>query len=399
MSATPEPWLDSEAVQAIGPLEAVYPPDLGSVSPLLGPPFVLATVVSVSFLLLTMARFDLGSPLLPGFLGGDLLTPILHGVLMLASWVYVGWHMVKVDRVWNRRFLLGREGFAEWTRSGTTVVFWVELGRSWRLCGCRGMVPGYGLPVLLTLEHVDGTRWYLFDLYTDGERICQRIEGRLLYRAIGEDEYRLPDDSPPPALASLEPGPWLHCEAAWQIEPIERVCKPTAWSDFLLFARPMGAMYLRYGVAAVIAFPLVVLFRDNILVWPLGLILLVALLVVELRWKWNVTDPHTTRILLGAGGLVVYLHDRQWLFPWEELTAEGREVARAGPAARERLFMRLLLAKVNQDGFQIDPNVFVRHTGEIVARLLGELRLRALIPPEATAAPPRLGILPDENRT
>jgi len=398
MSSTPVPagpWLDSDAARAIGPVEAVFEPGAQAVNAVCGAALTLAGIATVGFALLTFARVT-DDFHLPAYLGGELTYPWAACGLLLASWVYAGWRVAKFQTYSRWRLLLGREGFAEWTPRGSTVVFWVELGRTWRVSGEAGKVPGHLLCVLLTLRSSDRTCWRLLDLYAQGEQIRQRIEAQLLYWQLGTTRPWLPDQPSGPPLQPPEPGPWLECEAVWQIEPIEQVSRLTGWSEFVVsFCKPALVSYGSWLVALALFGPILVAFRENLAVYvPAGVCLLAlgggSAWYLFHRQTW--TDAIWVRLILGAGGLVVYLRERQWLFRWESLAREGAEVAEVLPDRRAAVFTRLLLARINRERTEMDSAVFFRDTDRVVARLLDELRLRALVPPEPTTTPPRHGL-------
>jgi hypothetical protein len=395
------PWLRSPGVAALGPLVALYHPDfhkkavLPQGSSLLALVGVGCGIVAGIFVFVgvTVAY----GPALADALGRLVQTwgwqagvpaLVLGGVVL---WLLMRW--VRWRSPLYRRLLVGHHGVLEWTPHGETVVLWRDLGSVWTPCEMPTHYPGTWDAVVFALLSTTGQRWYLPAFYERVEEVAEQLSGQLLRHNLGLP-LRPPADERDPSLAPRPDRPWLTAGCAWRVAPLERVCTlavPWSWRCELLWFLCLLLTFLWSVLFLVTASALLGLAGKRDLVeqspWLMGLLILGAMLpkwLFELyqkyHFEWRAGAETEAKLLVGAGGVLVWVCLREYVLPWDELRDDATTVAAATAEERPHLLAAALLVQANKQGANLNRNSALTEPTWLVTRYLEEMRLRGAIP-------------------
>jgi len=384
-SAGDAPWLHGDGAKAVGSIEVVYQPHAQVLISLRVRIFLACVVPILGTIVLSALRYDSGYRLPPS-LGGDVVFPYLAAVLLfVGAGVYFPFWWAWWRQA-QRRLLVGERGFAEWTPDGETVLFWDEIGTEWRFAAPESR-PWQYVPSVLALVNSRGERWELLAIYASDQDFIHRLSGQQLRQEVGMPASRPAE----PRHKSLDPGdasPWLEAEEVWEIEPLERVCKLTGKSETWLNFKVglANAAYVAVGLAIFI--PLAVYsgaMKENQKPYSPETTAAVVLLIASMAyigcggfWANFAYSPAVTgnvRLVVGAGGILVWTEYRRWVVPWGDLAPAARLVAVSAPDQQERLLVRALWDQTNANNGNLYAAVLFTSGPWLVARYLDEMRL------------------------
>jgi hypothetical protein len=168
---TPQPWLDSAAAQAVGPVELVCRPR--SWVAFRRQPVLLWFLFLVALDLLGAALFLLTSAL-RGFPGFSAVQDWFAGSCMVLSFTAL---LLTFVTLWARRIsaglptclLLGAKGLAWWTPETARVALWAEMGTVWELDPSPTDADGW------VLRRADGVTILLDGRLTDHLAVVARV--------------------------------------------------------------------------------------------------------------------------------------------------------------------------------------------------------------------------------
>jgi hypothetical protein len=366
MSVPIGPWLDSDAAQAIGPVEFVCTPQPGVRWLVL---LLAAVLVPLGVLLLPIALSpgllrDLGIPAIVTGSAG------LDGAIALSFFAAALALALLFPRL-GHRLLVGTQGLALWTRRGATVVFWDALGNLWRLTddGTRSN--------RLVLERPDGRSFVVGWFFTDGDAVRQRVLAELERNRLGRQYERQNRTAPLdqlPERDDLPQGPWTHSAAARHIGPLESVHGPTLAVIVKTWTVLVGLVVL--GVVLLVdALRRVASGNPDWYAVGLDLVLLGVAAAVALVAVRTMLQRLAWRVLVGARGLAEWHPTRELVVPWLELGETWLKRPAFGAS------VRLVLEQLN--GLQLVLTTFFHDIDRIVDRVEAErVRTQNLSPAE-----------------
>jgi hypothetical protein len=177
MPLSREPWLDSEPVKAIGPIDADFGQSRGEFALTLIPTLLLIVNVLVATGVLLFGLVN-ARALWPGAVTGFDPTPVIVIGLALAVIVVC---LVFARRQVVVRVLLGQHGIAFWRTTGSWVILWNDL-LTWHV-RMAGLDPGETWPgTSVVFARRDGQERTIPGSIAGIEKIQARIWEELLRR-------------------------------------------------------------------------------------------------------------------------------------------------------------------------------------------------------------------------
>jgi hypothetical protein len=358
---TVEAWLESEAAQAIAPVE--YVADLTPharqflqqqllVSNRIARFFLLAAIVLVVAFLVSI--FTGSWTLVPWYIA---LGPCLLGVFFV-GWLggtlgraeYVGWLA--------SRIVVGEHGYAIWKPAGTKAYLWLLAEPDW-------------LPEEPPDQRRRKTRLLTSEMYEQGERFEEHCRAELRRRQ---------EQTGPDGQTSVPGRAWLESRVAQEIAPLELVAGPTAAAKQSVKQGLWGCSFL-VGVAGALLVigvrysGLVPGFSSAVASGPLLVLLGLLTYWASVASSW--CNEHErmldNRILLGARGLVFWSPEKLTVLLWDDLGQEWRATLDIPKAERRaEWFPVRLKIQTKQGTFLVSD--FYEEAGRIADRVVAELQ-------------------------
>jgi hypothetical protein len=410
-AVAPGPWSQREALRDIGPVLLACPPAPAEAVRLrrkANGAFFFSLLVAVLALLSAVLLCVVGY-----HLGGSGEVCSVAFLLVVAVGSVVSGYLIRKARVQllESFLVLGERGMASWDPRQVRVVLWDDLGIDWR---ASSEVSAHDLneaqlPILLKLQHAEGARFYITELYENAARLVVHVRRELrraqeaARRALEQrpatllpegiqvpapvtatprvvPEPEQPETSAPverDVLAAPHPASWADSDEVRALGAVDFVCRHT-WGSIAqtgygsLFAAVLGlglVMFACNYLARLIGLPQELFYVVGLgmfLLWLGGVWFLGVIVYRDLSACW----------LVAADGLAYWDGTQVVTIHWDEIGTVWRVAFLPAQTNPRSANSRRCLVFTSADGTEATVTIDFTDAPKLVARVREEVACR-----------------------